>query len=218
MDGAEAGNQNSDVATLTRKYIGLLSESIVYRNYGDDCILDAYHTGPLLTAEIRQVSASASSLDKVIFGPKMNLEGQHYNLNTEGIALNPEQQNLLQLNRSHQKGGGSFSENNMSNTEEFQAGIDLEAHIEMEGLHNLVGNTELVGCYVHPMPVLSVALNTRGDEIHICVLCGILENKDTILFIYKVTIKEPRVQSPAFIGYTPIILPTLKERSDREVS
>lgn len=269
MDGAEAGNQISDVAPLTRKYNGLLSESIIYRNFGDDCILDAYPTvGPLLAAEIHQVSSSASSPDKkVLFSPEVKLEGQHYNLNTEKIALNPEgvfcnmapvssqnqefictskyddpyiffypsvlrvescqayidkklveQQNLVKLNRSVQKGGTSFGENNMSNAEEVQAGTNLKAHIKMEVKHDLVGNTELVGCYVHPMPVLSVLLNTREDEIHICVLCGLLVDKDTILFIYKVTIKEPRLQSPTFVGYTPIILPTLKDRSGGEVS
>lgn len=106
----------------------------------------------------------------------------------------------------------------MSNAEEVQAGTNLKAHIKMEVKHDLVGNTELVGCYVHPMPVLSVLLNTREDEIHICVLCGLLVDKDTILFIYKVTIKEPRLQSPTFVGYTPIILPTLKDRSGGEVS
>ncbi|RVX02616.1 hypothetical protein CK203_016550 [Vitis vinifera] len=234
MDGAEAGNQISDVAPLTRKYNGLLSESIIYRNFGDDCILDAYPTvGPLLAAEIHQVSSSASSPDKkVLFSPEVKLEGQHYNLNTEKIALNPEvescqayidkklveQQNLVKLNRSVQKGGTSFGENNMSNAEEVQAGTNLKAHIKMEVKHDLVGNTELVGCYVHPMPVLSVLLNTREDEIHICVLCGLLVDKDTILFIYKVTIKEPRLQSPTFVGYTPIILPTLKDRSGGEVA
>ncbi|KAJ9707739.1 hypothetical protein PVL29_000014 [Vitis rotundifolia] len=233
MDGAEAGNQISDVAPLTRKYNGLLSESIIYRNFGDDCILDAYPTvGPLLAAEIHQVSSSASSPDKkVLFSPEVKLEGQHYNLNTEEIALNPEescqayidkklveQQNLVKLKRSVQKGGTSFCKNNMSNAEEVQAGTNLKAHIKMELKHDLVGNTELVGCYVHPMPVLSVFLNTREDEIHICVLCGLLVDKDTILFIYKVTIKEPRSQSPTFVGYTPIILPTLKDRSGGEVA
>ena len=215
MDGAEPGNQMSDVAPLSRKYNGLLSESIICRNFGDDCILDDYPTGPLLTAEIRQVCSSPSSPDKkVVLSPEVKF----VDLNTNEIALNPEQQNLVKLNRSLQEGGTSFSENNMSYAEEFQVGTNFEAHIKKEVKHNLVGDIELVGCYVHPMPVLSVSLNTRENEIHICVVCGLLADKDTILFIYKVKIIEPRMQSPTFIGYTPIILPTLKDRSGEKVS
>lgn len=269
VDGDEGGNQILDLASLTRKYDGLLSESIIYRNLGDDCILDAYPTvGPLIATEISQVSSASSPDKKVIFSPEVKLEGQPYNSNAADIALYSEgvfcdmapvsspyqeficisrddkpsffffnlsvlhveisqahidkkilePQNLILLNRSFQKGGTSFCENNMSNAEEVRLGTNSKVHIEMVFKNDVVGNTELVGCYVHPMPVLSVLLNTREDEIHICVLCGLSTDKDMILFIYKVRTKEPRAENPTFIGYVTIMLPTLKDRSRGQAS
>ncbi|PQQ04543.1 uncharacterized protein Pyn_31565 [Prunus yedoensis var. nudiflora] len=79
-------------------------------------------------------------------------------------------------------------------------------------LHNeLTGSLEFVGCYSHQNPVLSVLLSAKGTEIYICVLCGLLVDKDGSLFIYKVAIEEPRVGCPSFVGHTSVTFPIQKD-------
>ncbi|XP_077217044.1 DNA binding protein isoform X2 [Tasmannia lanceolata] len=77
---------------------------------------------------------------------------------------------------------------------------------------------ELVGCYLHPTPVLSMFLSTMGDDIRICVLCGLLKDKERTLFIYKIPSKESRENSPSFIGYTLIMLPISHGPFDRDTA
>lgn len=77
---------------------------------------------------------------------------------------------------------------------------------------------ELLGCYLHPSPVLSILLSTHGDVIHICVLCGVVQDRNRTLFIYKVSIKAPKGGCPSFLGYTSIILPDSSYAFSREVS
>lgn len=83
---------------------------------------------------------------------------------------------------------------------------------------DLLGLGELVGCYLHPLPVLSLLVCTTGEDIHICVLCGLRVNKDRTLFIYKIATQEPRVGYPSFVGHTSVTLPTLKDYFGKEVS
>ncbi|KAF8399648.1 hypothetical protein HHK36_015517 [Tetracentron sinense] len=90
--------------------------------------------------------------------------------------------------------------------------------LEMEPNSNSKGFVELLGCYMHPTPVLSVLLNTKGDDIYICVLCGLLGDKARTLFIYKIPTKEPRIGCPSFIGYTSVTMPISKDTFGKEIT
>ncbi|ONM20801.1 DNA binding [Zea mays] len=73
---------------------------------------------------------------------------------------------------------------------------------------------ELVGCYLHPMPVLSVMLNTKNhNSLYIYVLCGLLESCQRFLYVYSINPKDQKDVSPCFVGYTPLVLPTLDHSS-----
>lgn len=77
---------------------------------------------------------------------------------------------------------------------------------------------ELVGCYLHPMPVLSVMLNTKNhNSLYIYVLCGLLESCQRFLYVYSLTPKDQKDVSPCFVGYTPLVLPTLDHSSTGNV-
>lgn len=89
---------------------------------------------------------------------------------------------------------------------------DLAFNNDIEGI------AELVGCYLHPMPICSVLLNITENEIYICASCGLLINKKRTLFVYKIVVKEPWEGSPSFLGHTSVLLPSSQENFDREVS
>ncbi|XP_027095896.2 uncharacterized protein [Coffea arabica] len=65
---------------------------------------------------------------------------------------------------------------------------------------------KLVGCYIHPMPVLSVLLRMVGKEIYICALCGSLAQEDKILFVYSTPVTGEKTGSPSFVGHASVIL------------
>lgn len=67
--------------------------------------------------------------------------------------------------------------------------------------------TELVGCYEHPIPVLSLLLSVQGKDVHLCVVCGVLQERERILFIYKVVTIEDSSNYSCLLGYTRVILP-----------
>nr|DAD35093.1 TPA_asm: hypothetical protein HUJ06_005733 [Nelumbo nucifera] len=90
--------------------------------------------------------------------------------------------------------------------------------LETEPDNESRGFVELVGRYVHPAPVLSVALSTKGYAIHICVLCGILLDEDRTLFIYKISTKEQGGGCPSLVAYSSIMFPVIKDRFGREIS
>ncbi|CAL5080302.1 unnamed protein product [Urochloa decumbens] len=68
---------------------------------------------------------------------------------------------------------------------------------------------QLVGCYLHPMPVLSIMLNTKNDSsLYIYVFCGLLESCQRFIYVYTIT-KDQQDAPPCFVGYTPLLLPSL---------
>ncbi|KAL5759341.1 hypothetical protein ACOSQ2_018179 [Xanthoceras sorbifolium] len=130
------------------------------------------------------------------------------------------QMNLVDFNHSvlSQKQEARICEYNASNANEVKASSDLKLQKPMELSNELEGIVELVGCYIHPMPVLSIKLSTIGNEIYICVSCGLLVDKNRTLFIYKLTIHKSRVGCPSFIGNTSVILPIPKDDFSREIA
>ncbi|KAF2915048.1 hypothetical protein DAI22_09g002100 [Oryza sativa Japonica Group] len=72
---------------------------------------------------------------------------------------------------------------------------------------------DLMGCYLHPMPVLSIVLNTKNNSsLLIYVLCGLLESCERFLYVYTIVPKDQQETAPYFVGYTPLLLSSL-ERS-----
>ncbi|MBA0563339.1 hypothetical protein Golob_008321 [Gossypium lobatum] len=102
----------------------------------------------------------------------------------------------------------SFCDKNLSTAMEVQGGSGVNHHGCVELSSDLRGIVNLVGGYFHPLPISSVLLGTKGNEIHICVSCGLLVDTDRTLFIYKVATEVPRKGCPSFVGYTSVALPS----------
>ncbi|KAK8265526.1 hypothetical protein V6Z11_D12G182700 [Gossypium hirsutum] len=102
----------------------------------------------------------------------------------------------------------SFCDKNLSTAMEVQGGSGVNHHGRVELSSDLRGIVNLVGGYFHPLPISSVLLGTKGNEIHICVSCGLLVDTDRTLFIYKVATEVPRKGCPSFVGYTSVALPS----------
>ncbi|KAL6983308.1 hypothetical protein U1Q18_016697 [Sarracenia purpurea var. burkii] len=115
-----------------------------------------------------------------------------------------------------QKQGMSFSVNNS----EVARGSSLKPQMNIGHNDKPERIVESVGCYVHPLPVSMVLLNsnTKENEIYICVLCGVLADKRRTLFMYKISLKEQRLGCPSSIGHTPMLLPISRDAFGREVS
>lgn len=76
-----------------------------------------------------------------------------------------------------------------------------------DGNKRAMESTVLVGCYGHPIPVLSLLLSVWGKDVHLCVVCGLLQERERILFMYKVVIEEASCNYSCLLGYTRVILP-----------
>uniref|UniRef100_A0ACD5Y481 Uncharacterized protein n=1 Tax=Avena sativa TaxID=4498 RepID=A0ACD5Y481_AVESA len=75
-------------------------------------------------------------------------------------------------------------------------------------------NLKLMGCYLHPMPVLSIILNTKNNSsLHVYVLCGFSESCERFLYVYNITPKDHHEEPPYFAGYTSLLLPSLEQAS-----
>ncbi|XP_012438482.1 uncharacterized protein LOC105764453 isoform X1 [Gossypium raimondii] len=109
---------------------------------------------------------------------------------------------------SYQNQVTSFCDKNLSTAMEVQGGSGVNHHGGVELSSDLRGIVNLVGGYFHPLPISSVLLGTKGNEIHICVSCGLLVDTDRTLFIYKVATEVPRKGCPSFVGYTSVALPS----------
>lgn len=91
--------------------------------------------------------------------------------------------------------------------DEDQEGSRYEINVD-KMLHNgLTGLFQLIGCYTHPLPILSLLLRHHGNEIYLCVQCGLLVDEVRILFLYKLLAEEPRIGSPCFLGQTSFLPP-----------
>lgn len=261
-----------NVDLLARKNNVPLSESILYRNFGEHLDPDSDPaTGTFHSSEIQQMDSSDDKPgQKDIVAVQARLGGQSHGLHAENTTTNFRSvinnmdpaisqnqafafasndndkdttdvfepsvsvlaksqvhldeelvghKNLVDSNSptSFLNQKTSFCENNSSGAKGVQASVDMK-HRKVELNNELQDIVELVGCYVHPMPISSLLLSTKGTEIYICVLCGLLIDRDRTLFIYKLAIMEPRVGCPSFVGHTSITLPILKNYFGREVS
>ncbi|XP_015696535.1 uncharacterized protein LOC102720352 [Oryza brachyantha] len=72
---------------------------------------------------------------------------------------------------------------------------------------------DLMGSYLHPMPVLSITLNTKNNSsLLIYVLCGFLDSCQRFLYVYNIIPKDQQETKPYFVSYTPLLLSSM-ERS-----
>lgn len=77
---------------------------------------------------------------------------------------------------------------------------------------------ELIGCYLHPNPVLLISLASKEDSLQICVLCGLADSDIRELFMYMIPLHGYRGNCPSFLGYTSLMLPSYKDPCYREAS
>lgn len=119
--------------------------------------------------------------------------------------------NLAELNNpiSYWDPKPSSCGNNCS-SEEAQVISELNPHTNDDISDNLGKIIKFVGCYFLPMPVSSLFLSRRENEILICVICGPVVKQERTLFTYKVSVKEPNVGCPSFIAHTSLWLPDPK--------
>lgn len=129
------------------------------------------------------------------------------------------QSNPVELNLSPSQNPNPFAcESKCSGAKEAQFISEPMPHGNRELKNNLNSHVQFVGGYTHPMPVSSFLLRTTEDEIHICVLCGLLMGQHRTLFTYKVAIKEPNFGCPSVMAHTSILLPDPKHSFIKEVS
>ncbi|XP_050203355.1 uncharacterized protein LOC126653495 isoform X2 [Mercurialis annua] len=113
--------------------------------------------------------------------------------------------NSLDINRLASREEGIRFCHKDSNSE-ITRQMNLEFNCELDSI------VDFLGCYFHPMPVLSLLLSRKGNEIYICSLCGLLVEKDRTLFLYKLVIEGPGTGCPCFIGHTSITWPSSADK------
>ncbi|PQP91673.1 uncharacterized protein Pyn_09746 [Prunus yedoensis var. nudiflora] len=218
-----------NICPIKGNHSGPFSESIICRNSGDICAPESYPSSEtLLALETLQMGSSDHNSNKDSFYAEAKIEGHSSCLNADKPSVNSKgllngncpaglqeqaldvvgHENFLELNdtETSQKQGTGL----MHDPNSVPHSSDSNPH-SMELNNELTGNLEFVGCYSHQNPVLSVLLSAKGTEIYVCVLCGLLVDKDGSLFIYKVAIEEPRVGCPSFVGHTSVTLPIQKD-------
>lgn len=109
-------------------------------------------------------------------------------------------------------------ENKCLGTKEAQSISEPTPLQNQEPESNMGSSVKFVGCYLHPMPVSSLFLSTREDEVHVCVLCGQLTDQYRTLFTYKVAIAGPTLGCPSVMAHSSILLPDPKHVFIKEVS
>ncbi|KAI3867403.1 hypothetical protein MKX03_036530 [Papaver bracteatum] len=211
-----ASMEMPDLAHLTRNHSGPISESIC-RNTIEDCVPEAYAA---TQSETGVVETSGSFCNRLVSVGSETKTGEHYQgLNAEKGMARPKD-TFIYISSSSSLSEAVAVQEKSEDVEkhhldsvtklENRFSLDIEPN---EDSKNIV---ELLGSYLHPSPVLSMQLISQGGDIHICVLCGLMQDRNRVLFIYKVPIKEAKGGCPSFLGYTSLILPGSGTTSARE--
>ncbi|KAI3970741.1 hypothetical protein MKX01_024388 [Papaver californicum] len=200
--------QMPDLAHSTRNHCGPLTESKICRNTREDCVPEAYTA---TQSEIGVGEASGSFCNRLVsVGSETKTGEQRHGLNAEKSMARPKG-TFIYMSSSSLSEAVSVQEKSISDVEKHH----LDSVTELENCFSLdtepnedsTNIVELLGSYLHPSPVLSMQLISHGDGIHICVLCGLLRDRNRVLFIYKVPRNEAKGGCPSFLGYTSFILP-----------
>ena len=70
-------------------------------------------------------------------------------------------------NPVYSKSDTSFCEITLGSVKGVLTSLDIKLHRNVELYNELNGIVELVGCYVHPMPVFAVLLSAKENEIYV---------------------------------------------------
>lgn len=219
-----------------------LSESIICRNFTDFCAPEiCTGTNTLLASDCCRVGSGSSPIKRKPFGDNARLDPPAHNFHIEKSYVNSEgalcnmAPVILQTKEfvlsSNCNDSSDFSDPFISSKTKSQAtvnktlvGKDLvefdDSNVNTETnikYNNGLDSLQLVGCYLHPLPISLVLLSTNGNETYICVLSGLFMENRT-LFIYKSPIEGKRRGSPSFIGHASIVLPVSRDAFSREVS
>ncbi|KAJ0094151.1 hypothetical protein Patl1_16657 [Pistacia atlantica] len=179
----------------------------------------------LAVSVISEMKSSDDKQHEEDFGAKTRLEEQSHvssvisqNAAVLGDSKGEELCNSSDPYAIHMKSEGHSDEELFGQMKPFKVSSDTKLQKNVELNNELEGIVDFAGCYFHPMPISSVLLTTKGNEIYICVSCGLLNEKNRTLFIYKVAIQEQSVGCPSFIGHTSVILPFLKDIFGRDIA
>ncbi|KAK1356471.1 hypothetical protein POM88_049727 [Heracleum sosnowskyi] len=103
-----------------------------------------------------------------------------------------------------------------SNIEE--TGSHLTAQTNIKHDSDPVNIFELMDCYVHPGPVLSVLLSTNNGAICMCVLCGSFVDEQQTLYMHKTLTQGQSKGCPSLIGHASIVFPVTNDALSREIA
>ncbi|XP_038705729.1 uncharacterized protein LOC120001458 isoform X2 [Tripterygium wilfordii] len=216
---------------VTRNFVAPLAASSKRRNFDDGPDLETMESP--CAFESHQITSTDKPYTGDILGAEVMLGEQSHSLQVEktttdskallnNVVLVSHHSKLelpeLGTSPSFQKEGTSFSDNSMSVAGEVQASLDLKLDSKLELKNELEGKVDLIGCYLHPLPVTSLLLRTKGNSIYICVLCGLPKDKNRTLFSYELTTRESELGFPSFVGHTSVTLPFSIENSDKAIA
>ncbi|KAG9155571.1 hypothetical protein Leryth_009968 [Lithospermum erythrorhizon] len=77
---------------------------------------------------------------------------------------------------------------------------------------------KLIALYAHPMPIRLVLLSKNHNEIFICVVCGIPEVEEAVLFLYKAQMEGQDFGCTSFCGHSSIMLPSSRDVFGRNIT
>ncbi|KAK1389841.1 hypothetical protein POM88_018019 [Heracleum sosnowskyi] len=113
--------------------------------------------------------------------------------------------------------GESFGSKLISSNIE-ETGSHLTAQTNIKHDSDPVNIFELMGCYVHPGPVLSVLLSTNNGAICMCVLCGSFVDEQQTLYMHKTLTQGQSKGCPSLIGHASIVFPVTNDALSREIA
>ncbi|XP_057858592.2 uncharacterized protein LOC131067547 isoform X2 [Cryptomeria japonica] len=89
---------------------------------------------------------------------------------------------------------------------------DIQMNAQQQAYENKqdISSTELVGCYEHSIPVISMLLSVHGVDIRLCVVCGVAQERQRSIFIYKVVVGDASGNCSWLIGYAVAMLPDVE--------
>ncbi|MCL7037278.1 hypothetical protein MKW94_025583 [Papaver nudicaule] len=204
-----AFTQMPDLAHSTRNHNGALTESIICRNTREDCVPEAY---TITQSETGVGEASGNICDRWVSTGSETKTGEHHQGLNAGSGMARPKGTFIHMSSSASLSEAvAVQDKSISNVEKYHLDSvsELEKYfsLDTEPTDESKNIVEHLGSYLHPSPVLSVQLISHGDDIRVCVLCGLLQDRNRVLFIYKVPIREAKGGCPSFLGYTSFILP-----------
>ncbi|CAN1794835.1 hypothetical protein LINPERHAP1_LOCUS20429 [Linum perenne] len=212
------------------KHSAQLSESIICRNYEEGC-----DPPSMLDSEPLNVSPSiddghqkdlskdriSTGVEKINTSCKPQLNDLPIRMSTDGESTSNElltcvpvseetqfncKDRLVEHNALADVDGSLTSHSKEMGMETSGGEVQANADLKLPG--SFVGIAEIVGCYIHPLPVLNLWLSSQENEIYICSLCGIHQDKYRTLFLYKLDTKAPTTGCPLFVGHTMVSWPS----------